>query len=187
MLPSTTRIFAITAALAAAIAVAEPVSEICRPSLNGDSRYDCMMRLEVDNSNNSPSSSGRTPLLEALFPVPPLQSWTTCSDAADALPLSDETLQPTKVLKDLKWEYVWQAGKTAMKVFYPKGSMNPGNNPKGGVSFYSSGPSWVDLRTAKEATFAYSVYFEEGFEFNLGGKIPGLCECFPCVSVWPAR
>ena len=182
MLPSTARIYAIAAALAATTTVAEPVPDICRPSLSGDSRYDCMMRLEVDSSN-TPSTDGRTPLLHALFPVTPLQSWTTCTDASDALPLSDETLQPTKVLKDLKWEYVWQAGKTAMKVFYPKGSMNPGNDPKGGVSFYSSGPSWVDLRTAKEATFAYSVYFEEGFEFNLGGKIPGLCEYLSCVSV----
>jgi hypothetical protein len=31
------------------------------------------------------------------------------------------------------------------------------------------------LTTAKEATLGYSVLFQDGFEFNLGGKLPGLC------------
>jgi hypothetical protein len=43
------------------------------------------------------------------------------------------------------------------------------------MSFFTSGPPNVDLTTAKEATVAYSVYFEPGFAFNHGGKMPGFC------------
>jgi len=40
--------------------------------------------------------------------------------------------------------------------------------------FYTAGPSNVDLTTAKEVTLGYSVMFEEDFEWNKGGKLPGL-------------
>lgn len=33
----------------------------------------------------------------------------------------------------------------------------------------------MDLTLAKEATFGYSVMSEEGWEWNPGGKLPGLC------------
>jgi len=39
---------------------------------------------------------------------------------------------------------------------------------------YAPGPSSVDLTTAKEATFGYSVYFPVGFAFQKGGKMPGI-------------
>jgi len=65
------------------------------------------------------------------------------------------------------------AGKKAIKAHYPKGSFNPSHEPRGGLSFYAPGPSSVDLTTAKEATFGYSVYFPAGFQFNMGGKLPG--------------
>jgi hypothetical protein len=43
------------------------------------------------------------------------------------------------------------------------------------MSFRVKGPADVDLTTAKEATVAYSIYFEPGFAFNHGGKLPGFC------------
>lgn len=75
-----------------------------------------------------------------------------------------------------------------MVAYFPKGSINPGNKdaPTGGLSFYSNGPErgrsvtkgqgkWEgDLNGAKEVSFAYSVWFEHGFEFNKGGKMPGV-------------
>jgi hypothetical protein len=63
-----------------------------------------------------------------------------------------------------------------MLAIFPKGSCSL-SNTNGGFSFYSPGPENVDLTTAKEVTFGYSVMFEEGFQFNMGGKLPGLCEC----------
>jgi hypothetical protein len=65
-------------------------------------------------------------------------------------------------------------GKQAMKAHYPEGSYTFGHQPQGGLSFYAPGPSSVDLTSAKEVTFGYSVFFEEGFAFNKGGKLPGI-------------
>jgi hypothetical protein len=61
-----------------------------------------------------------------------------------------------------------------MKAHYPKGSYTFTHTPLGGISFYASGP--IDLTKAKEATFGYSVFFGDGFDFQKGGKLPGLCE-----------
>jgi hypothetical protein len=114
-------------------------------------------------------------LLGALFPVSDIsKSWTTSSTSKDARPLDDSTLRPTSVLQGLSHDYVTIQGKKAMQAHYPSGSYNFQHNPKGGISFYAPGPSDVDLTTAKEATFGYSVFFPEDFEFKKGGKLPGL-------------
>ncbi|EIN05843.1 hypothetical protein PUNSTDRAFT_91469 [Punctularia strigosozonata HHB-11173 SS5] len=60
-----------------------------------------------------------------------------------------------------------------MQAIYPNGSYTFSHTPRGGISFYASGPDSVDLTTAKEATFGYSVFFQDGFEWNMGGKLPG--------------
>ncbi|RDB19285.1 hypothetical protein Hypma_013696 [Hypsizygus marmoreus] len=114
--------------------------------------------------------------LAELFPVSKFsKSWSTSPFADNALPLSDSTLRPTRLLKALSHDYVSAPdGKKAMKAHFPKGSYTYTHQPQGGLSFYAPGPSSLDLSTAKEATFGYAVYFEEGFAFNLGGKLPGL-------------
>jgi len=114
-------------------------------------------------------------LLGKLFPASSgLDSWTT-SPSSDALALADSTFRPTRVLQGLSHAYTSAPdGKKAMKAHYPKGSYNFGHSPQGGFSFYAPGPNSVDLTTAKEATFGYSVYFPEGFEFQKGGKLPGI-------------
>jgi len=53
-------------------------------------------------------------------------------------------------------------------VFYPKGSYSPSKGIVGGVGFYAS----VGLH--ERLTFNYSVYFDDTFDPNLGGKLPGL-------------
>ena len=68
-------------------------------------------------------------------------------------------------------------GKKSMQAHYPEGSYTFGHQPEGGLSFYAKGPSNFDLANAKEVTFSYSVLFEDGFGFNKGGKLPGVCEC----------
>jgi hypothetical protein len=66
-----------------------------------------------------------------------------------------------------------------MEALYKKGSWDLDhhnqNNIPGGFSFYAPGPQGVDLTHAKEATFAYSVMFEQAWKWNLGGKLPGFC------------
>ncbi|GAA5983412.1 hypothetical protein JCM5350_007641 [Sporobolomyces pararoseus] len=70
----------------------------------------------------------------------------------------------------------WTGGKqgdklSALQVAYPKGSRNPGNNPQGGVGFYSSK---IDVSTATNVSLSYSIFFPDGFNFVKGGKLPGL-------------
>ncbi|KAK7047675.1 hypothetical protein VNI00_006443 [Paramarasmius palmivorus] len=115
--------------------------------------------------------------ISSLLPPSNLKSkWTTLPGQPNALPLDDSTLRPQKVLTALPHPYVTAPdGKTkAMKAHFPKGSYTFSHEPQGGLSFYAPGPSSVNLETAKEAWFGYSVFFDEGFGFQKGGKLPGL-------------
>ncbi|GAA5877982.1 hypothetical protein JCM1840_000131 [Sporobolomyces johnsonii] len=62
---------------------------------------------------------------------------------------------------------------TAMKVLFPKGSINPANKnaPTGGTGMYMTP---LDLSDATNVTLEYSVFFPEDFDFVKGGKLPGL-------------
>lgn len=123
-----------------------------------------------ESKSTSPTLSTGTKLLSAVFPIGAKtgkEGWTTVSDAPGALPLSDSTFRPTKLLSDASHSYVTApGGKKALKANYPKGSWTLGHG--GGMSFYSPGPSKVDLTTAKEATLGYSVMFAKNFQWNKG-------------------
>lgn len=120
--------------------------------------------------------------LARLFPVSGIsKSWTTFPSTG-SLALADSTFRPFDVLSSVVHTYTKAPdGKSAIMANYPKGSYTFGHNPQGGFSFYAPGPATVDLTTAKEATFGYSVFFPTGFDFNKGGKLPGLCACHPCL------
>lgn len=136
---------------------------------------------ETSTASAKPSASltpAKSPasLLAKLFPIDSSSSWSTVSDYAKSFPLADSTFRPTNLIASLPHPYTNAPdGKEAMKAHYPKGSYTFTHKPEGGLSFYAPGPDKVDLTTAKEATFGYSVFFPEGFAFNLGGKLPGLC------------
>ncbi|KAF8626293.1 hypothetical protein AX15_004964 [Amanita polypyramis BW_CC] len=140
----------------------------------------------VQSSSSEPSSAVPTSLvfattglannaLDALFPVSDtIHSWTTSQASDSALPLSDQTFRPKNTISSIVPLYTNSPdGKLSMKVHFSSGSWAY-KGPPGGVSFYAPGPPSVDLTTAKEATFGYSVYFEDEFAFNKGGKLPGL-------------
>lgn len=123
-------------------------------------------------------SSATTGLLKKLFPVNALKKWTTSTSSDDSLPLNDNTFGVTKLLSALSHDYVTAPdGKKSVQAHYPEGSYTFGHSPEGGFSFYATGPDNFNLDNAKEATLSYSVYFEEDFDFNKGGKLPGFCEC----------
>jgi hypothetical protein len=134
--------------------------------------------------NSTTGSAGSSNGLDALFPVSnSVSNWTTFPDAPDALPLSNDTLKPFKTEKGMTHNLVSAPdGKLAMQAKYPEGSYIPSKKPLGGFSFYAPGPDSVNLTTAKEATFGYSVMFPEGFQFNMGGKLPGICTWAPYFS-----
>ncbi|GAA5904042.1 hypothetical protein JCM6882_003808 [Rhodosporidiobolus microsporus] len=62
---------------------------------------------------------------------------------------------------------------TMLRVDFPEGSINPGNKslPTGGIGLYATP---LDLSSATNVTFSYSVFFPEDFDFVKGGKLPGL-------------
>lgn len=125
----------------------------------------------------TPSTGGGSSLTDELFPSGSgKESWTTAEGIDGALPLSDATLRPTNVLSALSHDVVKAPdGKLGMEAHYPQGSYTFDHNPLGGFSFYAKGPADVDLSTALEATFGYSVFFEEDFDYQLGGKLLGFC------------
>lgn len=122
--------------------------------------------------------------LAALAPVANiLESWSTAPDAPNPVPLSDETFGIHNLLTALPHPYVPAPdGQLSMEATYPEGSWNFEQQPLGGFSFYASGPADVDLTTAKEVTLGYSVLFEDGFDFNIGGKLPGLCTSYRLID-----
>ncbi|KAJ7220524.1 hypothetical protein GGX14DRAFT_354603 [Mycena pura] len=128
------------------------------------------------SGSGSSSGGGGALSLDALFPMgTPGKSWTTSPKDESALPLSDGTLNPTSIITALTHTYMAAPdGKYAMRAIYPEGSWTPSNNPRGGISFYAPGSDDLDMTTAKELTFGYSVFFEKGFQFNKGGKLPGI-------------
>ncbi|MBS7791779.1 hypothetical protein KTR66_17395 [Roseococcus sp. SDR] len=58
-----------------------------------------------------------------------------------------------------------------LRIRYPAGSINPGNAaaPVGGAGFH-----WTPGAAAEARCLSYRVRFSEGFDFALGGKLPGL-------------
>lgn len=106
--------------------------------------------------------------------------------ASGALDLSDDTLNVFKVASGVTHNYIaaLDTGKTWMEAYYPLGSYIFSATPRGGINFYATGPTSVDLTTAKEATFGYSVYFPDDFDFVKGGKLPGLCTSLLWVTLY---
>ncbi|KAI0792652.1 hypothetical protein C8Q75DRAFT_731275 [Abortiporus biennis] len=130
-------------------------------------------------SSSKPSSSG---LPSGLFPVQDVLDFYSSSDEVSGdnhFDLdSDESIGATKILSALPREYVDFQGKKALRSHFAKGAydLKTGDVPTGGLSFYATGPKNGGdiLKSATEATFGYSVFFTDGFKFNLGGKMPGL-------------
>ena len=92
--------------------------------------------------------------------------------------LSDSALNVIKVQSGMSHNVVTKEGKTAWQADYPKGSWNPSNTPLGGFGFYLGGSDEfynAIMNGADEVILGYSIFFEDGFEFNKGGKLPGVC------------
>ncbi|KAI8929493.1 hypothetical protein BC831DRAFT_422570 [Entophlyctis helioformis] len=65
-------------------------------------------------------------------------------------------------------------GPTVLEIFYPAGSVNPGSSEApaiGGTGFYARP---LDLTGVRTLTFDFEIFFPRNFNFNRGGKLPGL-------------
>ncbi|KAF8583064.1 polysaccharide lyase family 14 protein [Ramaria rubella] len=92
--------------------------------------------------------------------------------------LSDSALGVTKVSSGTAHPIVPGPGtnESAWEATYPNGSYTPSSGAVlGGFGFYLAGPATFSsqLPTANEVLTSYSVRFEEDWEWQLGGKLPG--------------
>jgi len=135
---------------------------------------------ETDESPAPTSGTGGISIndkLLAIFPAGTKSSgskWSTNPAFGSAIALSDDALRATKVIARLAHPVVDVKGKKAMQISFAKGSYAYRSKALGGVSFYAPGPVNQPITNAKVLTFSFSVLFEEGFQFNRGGKLPGL-------------
>ena len=59
-----------------------------------------------------------------------------------------------------------------LQLKYPKGCVGPNDNDTPACAAQIIQPL---VKTADTMWSAYDIFFEDGFEFQLGGKLPGLC------------
>ncbi|KIM28461.1 polysaccharide lyase family 14 protein [Serendipita vermifera MAFF 305830] len=113
----------------------------------------------------------------AIFPMAYQSGWTTSTSSFPNImnvPLTDNALGVNRVSEGTSHNIVQIGGKTAWEAFYPKGSMNPSSDIRGGFGFYLDGPQSWSIANAKEITFSYAVMFQSDFQWAKGGKLPGL-------------
>ncbi|KAJ2911457.1 hypothetical protein MD484_g8960, partial [Candolleomyces efflorescens] len=65
----------------------------------------------------------------------------------------------------------WAPSSSSLQLFYPAGSINPAQKPQGGAEFYASP---LDISTARNVSFRFSVFFPADFDWVLAGKLPGI-------------
>lgn len=138
--------------------------------------------------------------LSDLFPVPVKYGWTTSQlrpqsgnqdKALIATPRKDLAKVEIQRLDDSRLgvhhvslgtthkRFQLADGTRVWEAFYVNGSYTPSGPIRGGFGLYLGGPKgkwkqFVDQHA--QITMSYAVYFEEGFDFVKGGKLPGLCK-----------
>ncbi|ORY34647.1 hypothetical protein BCR39DRAFT_513823 [Naematelia encephala] len=126
----------------------------------------------TSSSAPAATSAASSGMLARLFPVASIESsWTTSTESSSALSISS-ALNP--VLSG-KLPAIGTApdGSTAIVADFPAGTAKLASGQ--GFNFYSAGDkSGVDVTTAREVLLSYSAFFQDGFEPNKGGKMPGV-------------
>ncbi|CAE6532689.1 unnamed protein product [Rhizoctonia solani] len=129
-------------------------------------------KLHLD-SDDKPAS-GTCPVDPAhLFPLPILAGFSThphCP-AASTLALTDSALGIQKSTPGFSRRTVQIDALDTYEALFPEGSINPQGAIKGGFGCYLER---TEFERARDVVFAYSVKFEDGFDFVKGGKLPGL-------------
>ena len=82
-----------------------------------------------------------------------------------------------------------------LQLKYPKGCLGPNGNESLNAPACAGQIIQPLVKVADTMWSAYDIFFEEGFEFNLGGKLPGLCggKCYTGKAMpqtgdgWSAR
>lgn len=125
------------------------------------------------SSTASAASTAATGSLATIFPQQGSSWWTTSTLSSSALSFSD-AMTP---LTSGKFPATSTApdGTLGLIANYPGGTYGYSSANGQGFSFYSpASANGVDVSTATEVLFTYSVFFPTGFDFVKGGKLPGI-------------
>jgi endo-1,4-beta-xylanase len=142
-----------------------------------DEVYECDFLGPKAHARSTDEKAMATPINKqsCTIRLPQDESFSMVTFASDfaELPagsLSDSVL--TQHYPSMQWAQLFDRvslvknnGKSALAVEYPKGGVGP---QKGGAQFV------VNLPPKDTYELKYSIKFEEGFDFRLGGKLPGL-------------
>lgn len=141
-----------------------PTESSAAPSVTASPSYSGASSEAPAPSPSSGSEGGNN----MLFPVGRgIASWST----ADGMSL-DEALNPLSAGR-LPASGNAPDGSTALIGNFPANTVKLASGQ--GFSFYTEGAhNGVNTPSAKEVVLSYSAFFEDGFEFAKGGKMPGL-------------
>lgn len=143
-----------------------------------------LQAFALTKSRESLNLKRDTSLQDSLFPTSETYTagFTTAEgvqvSGVSSVPLSDSALGVYKVASETTHELVQQGGKNAWQAVYNEGSYSSGGT-KGGFSFYVNGTTEFASALSAGAygvMFGYSVMFEQNFQWNMGGKLPGGCK-----------
>lgn len=137
-------------------------------------------------------------LLNHLVPIKDFDTgFTTCEHInypnLDRAELADKALGVHKVFSKTTHSLVEpptpahstaDVPRFAWEAVYPEGSINPAGQIPGGFGFYLSGPPGFAkrLEIATEAVFSYRMLLQDGWSWQKGGKLPGICKSCGLVS-----
>ncbi|GAA5862733.1 hypothetical protein JCM8547_003529 [Rhodosporidiobolus lusitaniae] len=135
-----------------------PIPTFWSLSLTSPTSFQCSIRKFVWGQSNV-----------ALVPFIPSSAWGSPS----AFSFAAKKKKVGKGREEKVFPRVDLTNSTALRVVFPKGSMNPGNHsaPVGGAGLYMNP---LNLTNATTVSFSYSVFFPSDFDFVKGGKLPGL-------------
>ncbi|XJO78321.1 hypothetical protein BDV3_002783 [Batrachochytrium dendrobatidis] len=171
------------------------ISNICKDQKcvdveNSRSKLRLMKRASSKKTSVKHASSKKTPIKRpvqyCIIPTPTQDPTTTASTSVPTLTgnrwqASDflqASLSKLNIMQDrygVDNRYFVNdpvvKGNIVLKVDYPAGSYNPSGPIIGGTGFYAQP---IDLSAAKTTMFQYDIYFQPGFDFVKGGKLPGI-------------
>jgi len=167
-------------------------SSVSVSSSSGSKNSTTVGSKSSSSGTSTSKSSGSSSKLSdtGVFPTnnTVVAGWTVDDDATlqnvQYFPLNNDTFILEKDDKTFAHPIVTEDGVPAMWAHFDKGAYELQTDPSilGGFSFYTPGPASsgttpaVDLAAlkAREVSYGYKVKFSSGFEYNKGGKLPGL-------------
>ncbi len=127
--------------------------------------------VTVDTSMRDSTTTANTTTTAAIAAIAARPAFAVTSWQSSGSSLSGWNPRMAYGAKNLQFAPDPSGGGNVMKVRYPAGSYVPNGRIIGGVGFKAKP---LSVSGASQLTLEYQVYFPSGFNFVMGGKLPGL-------------